>query len=101
MLTCGLCGLCGCACAAEANAALIRADKLQRLHTLANLAQLLGCGGDTRPPGVPPTLRDDRLPDLAQAVRSVAQCSLPAVAPGRLGHVDAPPMSLQLAVRFR
>lgn len=45
---------------AASNAPLIRADPLQRLHTLHNLAQLLGT--DSRGvPGVVPTLRDATL----------------------------------------
>lgn len=45
---------------AASNASLIRADPLQRLHTLHNLAQLLGSDG-RGVPGVVPTLRDASL----------------------------------------
>lgn len=45
---------------AAGNAALIRSDPLQRLHTLHNLAQLLGRDG-RGVPGVVPTLRDASL----------------------------------------
>ena len=50
----------------EANKALVRVDPLQRLHTLTNLAALLGPGGGGVP-GVPRTLRDSEL--LSEAAR--------------------------------
>ena len=50
----------------EANRALVRVDPLQRLHTLTNLAALLGPGGGGVP-GVPRTLRDSEL--LSEAAR--------------------------------
>ncbi len=42
------------------NAPLIRADPLQKLHTMHNLAELLGPDGKGVP-GVVPTLRDTSL----------------------------------------
>ncbi|EIE26712.1 hypothetical protein COCSUDRAFT_59229 [Coccomyxa subellipsoidea C-169] len=50
---------------AEGNKALIRLDPLQKLHTLSNLAELLGSGV----PGVPHTLRDDSLGAEAEKIR--------------------------------
>ena len=58
------------ATAAE-NAALVRADPLQRMHTLHNLAELLTAGG-APPPGVARTLRDDKLADEAGAISQVS-----------------------------
>ena len=52
---------------AEGNKALIRLDPLQKLHTLSNLAELLGSGV----PGVPHTLRDDSLGAEAEKIREV------------------------------
>lgn len=43
-------------------------DKLQKLHTLHNLAQLLK-GGPQQLPGVPRTLRDSQLESEAQSLR--------------------------------
>ena len=48
---------------------MIRADKLQKLHTLHNLAQLLKEGDLERVPGVPHTLRDSTLRTEAQSLR--------------------------------
>lgn len=46
----------------------LHADSLQRLHTLANLHELLqGPAKDL--PDVPKTLRDDNLPEQAQQLR--------------------------------
>ena len=50
----------------EANKALVRVDPLQRLHTLTNLAVLLGPEGGGIA-DVPRTLRDSEL--LSQAAR--------------------------------
>ncbi|KAK9844148.1 hypothetical protein WJX81_006007 [Elliptochloris bilobata] len=50
----------------EANKALVRVDPLQRLHTLTNLAELLGPDGGGKL-GVPRTLRDSEL--LSEAAR--------------------------------
>ena len=48
---------------------MIRADKLQKLHTLHNLAQLLKQGNLQGLPGVPHTLRDSTLQTEAQSLR--------------------------------
>ena len=53
----------------EQNKEMIRADKLQKLHTLHNLAQLLKQGGSEGLPGVPHTLRDGTLQTEAQSLR--------------------------------
>ena len=52
----------------------MRVDPLQRLHTLTNLAALLGPGGGGVP-GVPRTLRDSEL--LSEAGR-IREARLPA-----------------------
>ena len=52
----------------EQNKKVIRSDKLQRLHTLHNLALLLKKGMEGLP-GVAPTLRDDQLEVEAQSLR--------------------------------
>lgn len=52
----------------EANKALVHVDPLQRLHTLTNLAALLGPGGGGVP-GVPRTLRDSELLSEAGRIR--------------------------------
>ena len=52
----------------EQNKEVIRADKLQKLHTLHNLAQLLK-GGVEGLPGVARTLRDSSLEAEAQSLR--------------------------------
>ena len=56
--------------AAATNSGEIRVDPLQRLHTLQNLAWLLGPAGDGVP-SVPRTLRDGNL----QASRPRLDCS--------------------------
>ena len=53
----------------EQNKEMIRADKLQKLHTLHNLAQLLKEGDSEGLPGVPHTLRDSTLQAEAQSLR--------------------------------
>ena len=53
--------------AAASNSAEIRVDPLQRLHTLQNLASLLGPSGDGVP-SVPRTLRDANLQARRPAV---------------------------------
>ena len=59
----------------EQNKGVIRVDKLQKLHTLHNLAQLLKGGpqqlkgGPQQLPGVPRTLRDSQLESEAQSLR--------------------------------
>ena len=101
----------------ELNKSLIRADALQRLHTLHNLAELLGSssssgggcragggsgaggGGDGRqggtqagpPPGVTPTLRDGSLAGEAAALREeylVEAVARLAAAEGELREVE-------------
>ena len=57
------------ACTAANNSGEIRVDPLQRLHTLQNLALLLGPSGDGVP-SVPRTLRDGNL----QARRRLQHC---------------------------
>jgi len=52
----------------EQNKEVIRSDKLQRLHTLHNLALLLKKGIEGLP-GVAPTLRDGQLEVEAQSLR--------------------------------
>ena len=52
----------------EQNKEVVRADKLQRLHTLHNLAKLLKRGGAGLA-GVPPSLRDSQLESEAQSLR--------------------------------
>lgn len=52
---------------AEANESHIKADSLQQLHALHNLATLL----EERPEGVAPTLRDATLQKHADAIREV------------------------------
>lgn len=52
----------------EQNKEVIRADKLQRLHTLHNLAQLLKLP-QQQLTSVPRTLRDDSLASEAQSLR--------------------------------
>ncbi len=52
----------------EQNKEVIRADKLQRLHTLHNLALLVKQGLEGLP-GVGPTLRDSQLEGEAQSLR--------------------------------
>lgn len=52
----------------EQNKEAIRVDKLQKLHTLHNLDQLLK-GGAHQLPGVPRTLRDSELSNEAQRLR--------------------------------
>lgn len=52
----------------EQNKEVIRVDKLQKLHTLHNLAQLLK-GGSQQLAGVPRTLRDSQLECEAQELR--------------------------------
>ena len=52
----------------EQNKEVIRSDKLQRLHSLHNLAQLLKQGLHGLP-GVAPTLRDSQLEGEAQSLR--------------------------------
>lgn len=52
----------------EQNKEVIRADKLQKLHTLHNLAQLLKRGVEGLP-GVARTLRDSSLEAEAQSLR--------------------------------
>ncbi len=52
----------------EQNKEVIRSDKLQRLHTLHNLAMLLKKGIQGMP-GVAPTLRDGQLEVEAQSLR--------------------------------
>lgn len=56
----------------EANKALVRVDPLQRLHTLTNLAALLGPEGGGVP-GVPRTLRDSELLSEAGRIREARQ----------------------------
>jgi hypothetical protein len=52
----------------EENKELIRADRLQQLHTLHNLAETLeGAAKDI--PGVAPTLRDSQLRQQAAVLR--------------------------------
>ncbi len=59
----------------EANKALVRVDPLQRLHSLANLAALLGPeGGGVA--GVPRTLRDSQLLSEAARIREARPMSL-------------------------
>ena len=48
----------------------MRADPLQRMHTLYNLAELLSAEGGP-PPGIARTLRDDKLADEAAAIGQV------------------------------
>ena len=55
---------------AEANKGVIKADSLQQLHAMHNLAALVG-PGTVRPPGVVPTLRDEQLQRDANAIREV------------------------------
>lgn len=52
----------------EENRGRIRADKLQQLHALHNLWELLGPEG-RGVPGVAPTLRDSQLRQHADAIR--------------------------------
>ena len=59
--------------AAAANSGEIRVDPLQRLHTLQNLASLLGPAGDGVP-SVPRTLRDANL--QASGPGCACMCSL-------------------------
>lgn len=54
----------------EANKGAVRVDPLQRLHTLANLAALLGPDGGGVP-GVPRTLRDSELLSEVAGIREV------------------------------
>ena len=53
----------------EHNKDMIRADKLQKLHTLHNLAQLVKQGALEGLSGVPHTLRDGTLQTEAQSLR--------------------------------
>ena len=69
---------------AAGNAALVRADPLQRMHTLHNLAELLSAQGGP-PPGVARTLRDDKLADEAAAIGQVRLVTRPATGCGVLG----------------
>lgn len=55
--------------AGEDNKGLIRVDPLQKLHTLHNLAELLGPNGD-QIQGVPRTLRDSTLTRDADVIRN-------------------------------
>ena len=55
---------------AESNKGQIKADSLQQLHALHNLAVLLG-PGQALPQGVAPTLRDSRLQADADEIREV------------------------------
>lgn len=54
--------------AVEENRGRVRADKLQQLHAMHNLAELLGPEG-RGVPGVAPTLRDSQLRQNADAIR--------------------------------
>ena len=56
----------------------MRADPLQRMHTLYNLAELLSAEGGP-PPGIARTLRDDKLADEAAAIGQVTHASTKAV----------------------
>lgn len=71
--------------AVDKNRVNIRADKLQQLHTLANLAQLLGPEGHSMQGVVAPTVRDAQLARQAQELRCMlcsACCAVHAVLVG-------------------
>jgi len=61
----------------EANRGAVRVDPLQRLHTLANLAELLGAAG-AGVPGAPRTLRDSQLLAEADGIREARPGPSPA-----------------------
>ena len=70
---------------AENNKGQIKADSLQQLHALHNLAVLLG-PGQALPQGVAPTLRDGRLQADADEIRKVLCLPLPVPCEQELGR---------------
>ena len=81
---------------AEAHQEWIRADPLQRFHSLHNLAELVsstpGGAPASLPPGVPRTLRDDRLAVEAAVISQVIPCKPSAMltAAGQPGEPQVP-----------